>query len=155
MKFTSLILISLLTTTAYGEIKTGPYGTYEWTDGAQYNWSSGGNHPDRMNVSLKTENGEDVIYLHADQTYGINRQDYVINLAQKTLDLKYQVGGYLSGSAQFQLEVSSFRPDSKAILKDVQANLRKIAEGYNWGPTVIEPSPQLLPLASYFDSLTK
>jgi hypothetical protein len=139
-----------------GEIRILERGSVLWLEGAKYSWISGGNHPNHKTVELIEENGDLVVRVLADDTYGSNRQDFLINLSRSQLSAKFSVDAYAEGQAGFDLTLATARPDFQLMLKEVIANIQTVAEGYQSYPPIVEPpKPELQSLIAYLKSYTR
>jgi hypothetical protein len=139
-----------------GEHRLLERGSVLWLDGAKYSWISGGNHPNHKSVEMAVENGDMIVRVHADHTYGTNRQDFVINLSRSLVSAKFSVDGYAEGQADFDLTLAAARPDFRLMLKEIMENIQTVAEGYKSYPPIVEPpKPELQSLIVYLKTYTR
>lgn len=139
-----------------GELKSLHKGNLAWIEGASYSWLSGGNHPSHINLKTRTEHGELIVSLHADNTYGINRQDYRFNLSKNAVHIDLVNSGFAKAQLDFDLTMGAMRPEFKALVLEAISSLQVLAEGYSNYPGSIEPpKPEVLELSEYLSAYTR
>ncbi len=127
-----------------------------WFEGQRYTWHSGGNHPDHRQLEMHTENGQLILLIHADNTYGINRQDYTVNLSSNTVHANYEQSGMAKASTDFDLEMGLMRDEYRSIVIELREHVRALAAGRPQDAFVPEPpKPELLPLVDYLSRYIK
>ena len=127
-------------------------GALTWFEGARFYWFSGGNHYNQRWLEMHHgQDGHAVLTAHADDTYGINRQDYVIDLTSGDVTVTYRSYMDLKGSVQFQLGLARFRPELQATVTSLTKDLAVIAAGYNYDGRnrVSPPAPELNDVIAY------
>ncbi len=131
-------------------------GRIFWFEGQRYNWRSGGNHPDHRWLEMQTINGERVLRIHADNTYGINRQDYLVNLSKESVHVEFVQSGMTKASTDFDLQMGLMRDDYRLMVLELREHVKAIAMGRAQDPWAPEPpKPELLDLVDYFSRFIK
>jgi hypothetical protein len=139
-----------------GETRALERDSVLWMEGARYSWLSGGNHPNHKDLEMITLGSDLIVRVHADHTYGSNRQDFEVNLGSSKVRAKFSVAGYAEGEAEFDLTLASARPDFKIMLEEVIENIQTVAEGYTGYPPVVEPpKPELQSLVRYLQTFIR
>lgn len=131
------------------------FGTVRWFEGARYYWYSGGNHYDQKWVEMHTLDGHAQLTVHSDDTYRINRQDYVIDLSAASVTLAIQSYANAKAQVAFDLDLATSRPEFRGLLAELAATLRVVARGFAYPGIDLKapPAPELASLASYFEAI--
>lgn len=131
-----------------------PSGELDWVEGAHFQWQSGGNHPNHKSLDLQTLAGDATLLIHADNTYGINRQDYRFNLRLLSVHVELVSMGGQHAQYDFALADLPTHPEFQQYLESAAADLDVLAEGYSLFPGMVEPpKPEVTALAAYLRAL--
>jgi hypothetical protein len=123
----------------------------------RFTWRSAGNHPDHKYAEIKQKDGKRTLWIYEDSTYGINANEYTLDLDSGTITIKYRrVGG-----VQNTEELAKPSLTDKFILKlayagalgEMESNLVTIAAGLNVGYYILPPKPELRPIIQQIASL--
>ncbi|MFW7379583.1 MAG: hypothetical protein ACOH5I_12290 [Oligoflexus sp.] len=139
-----------------GETMATDEGELQWVEGQRYHWRSAGNHPHHKWLEMQRSNGDYLVILHSDHTYGINQEDYIINLTQKHIEVKIMANGFAKADLSFDFWMSTFQDQFGIYFQKISDHIATIAAGYDYqrAGSIEPPKPELLSLVEYMKLFT-
>ena len=126
-----------------------------------FKWIGGGNHPNHSSVEIRDVNGQRTLRTHDDYTYGIYKNDFVLNLDTGAISIKLDrdrdVGAVeetLQKPARDEASVAT-RLAYYGAIKYMTGILSRVAKGADMGNFVQPPKPELKEWEDTLDSMSE